>query len=618
MGRWTDTQEKVNAPATRWGAYTQMNDPRGKFMTGAWYEKIFDPLMAGQYAIAGLGREALGLDDAGAIEGVKNRASWVDIAQEKWPYEPTTDWKYNFLQEIKRVAPGTLADVFLDPLWLIPPAKLAKSLKLTRVASKIGAVVKKVKPLAWIGDEVGKALITRFKQPGAYVYLSKKTTRGILAAEEKALAIGKPIAGLTKAEQARVAQLIKGGVSVSRIEEPFRKVADPAVTAFKNLGKRAVQLGLLDEKTFYENFGRYMPRLYRTKEMPEGALRFFGDKKPIRIILDRFRRRTDIPDDIRVAMGEIMEAGYPTSKGLAQLGQGVERAKFFQEVAKKWAKPYAFKDWIQLPGTKALGALKNQYVSPVIYEDIQQWIRVASKGERAYRTGIGLWKWNKVVANPATHLRNMYSNVILADLGGLSPLRVDIWLDALKELRRKGKYYKELKKNSSILYETFYTKEIGNLLTSLEKSGGSNMFMKVRNALKFITQKTGNLYQAEEQWSKMALYMFNRKKGVEVLKSAKIAEKWLFNYGEVPPLINVLRGSQVGGWAGALLGAQYPFITFSYKVAPRLLETAWKNPAQLTKWMKMYRGIEKFVDAETLEKQKEHLVYLLTKRTSLT
>ena len=254
-----------------------------------------------------------------------------------------------------------------------------------------------------------------------------------------------------------------------------------------------------------------------------------------------------------------------------------------------------------------MGELSGGYVSPVIYQDIQQWIRVASKGEVAYRTGIGLWKWGKVIANLATHLRNMYSNVILADLGGLSPLRVDIWAEALQDLAKKGKYYKELKKNSNILYETFYGREIGDMLTALEKAEGTNMFMKMRNAMKFITQKTGNVYQAEEQWSKMALYIAKRKAGWEPLKAAKHAEKWLFNYREVPYFIDVLRGSRVGGGLGALLSAAYPFVTFSYKAAPRMVEIAWKNTPQLTKWMKMYRGIEQFTDEETLEKQKELL-----------
>ena len=300
--------------------------------------------------------------------------------------------------------------------------------------------------------------------------------------------------------------------------------------------------------------------------------------------------------DVLKTKSQLQDFYTQATKGVSQITKKLVR---FGEKP-----PDVPKGWQALPTTKALGELSGGYVSPVIYKDIQQWIRTISKGEKAYRTGIGMWKWSKVIANPATHLRNMYCNVILADLGGLSPLRADIWIEALRDLSKKGRYYKELKANSSILWETYSKREVMDLLTALEKSGGTNMMAKMKNMTKHIVTKSGNLYQAEEQWSKMALYIAKRKAGWEPLKAAQHAESWLFNYREVPWLIDTLRGAQVGGWAGALLGAQYPFITFTYKVTPKLIEAAWKNPTALTKWMKMYRGIEQFADADTIERQR--------------
>jgi len=596
MGRWQEqTQptttkwqtEQERKPTSRWQAQTELQKPVSTFMKGAWYEKIFDPLLSGQYAIAGMGREALGLDDAGAIQGIKQRATWVDIVKEKYPYEPTTDWKYNFIRELGRTTAGVGLDIALDPLWLIPPAKVFKMLGGTKAVKAIA----RAKPVAKAIEKIGPKIITRFGQPGKYVKLSKETHLNILNREVKALDIGRPIAGLEKAEQLRIGQLMKGGLSISEAEKPLRAIAEPAIKEFKILGKKAVQEGLLNEKTFYDNFGRYMPRMYKTKEMPEGAIRFFGDTKPVRANLNRFKQRKDIPEDIRAALGEIKEAGYPTTKGLAQLGQAVERAKFFNKVDKIYAKTKPFQDYLKLPDTKALGALKNKYVPKPIYEDIQQFITVASKGEKIAKTALGTWKYGKVIANPATHMRNLYSNTILADLGGLSPLRLDIYGQALKELSKKGKYYKELKGVSDILHETFYAREIGDLLKAFETSKGINMFQKARNMVGKAMKKGGDLYQAEEQWHKMAMYIFKRKKGIDPVQASKQAEKWLFNYREVPPLIETLRGSRVGGGLGILSGA-YPFITFSYKAIPRIFEVAMTKTPRLTKWMKAYHGIE--------------------------
>ena len=585
MSRWQELQQIK--PTSRWQAQTILKEPVSKFMKGAWYEKVFDPLLSGQYAIAGLGRKAFGLSDAGAIQGIKQRATWVDIVNEKYPYEPTKDWKYNFIRELGRTTAGIGLDVALDPLWILPPLKIAKMLGVPKAIKAIA----KVKPIAKAIEKIAPKIITRFGQPARYVKLAKDTHLKILNREAKAMEIGQPISGLSRGEQLRIGQLIKGGVSISDIEKPLRKVAEPAIKEFKNLGKKAVQEGLLNERTFYDNFGRYMPRLYKTKEMPEGVVRFFGDKKPIRVNLSRFKRRKDIPEDIRAALGEIKEAGYPTTKGLNQLGQAVERAGFFNKVNKTFAKTKPFKDYLRLPDTKALGALSKKYVSKPIYEDIQQFITVASKGERIYKTALGTWKYGKVIANPATHMRNLYSNTILADLGGLSPLRLDIYAQAIKELSKKGKYYQELKSVSPILHETFYAREIGDLLKAFETTKGISMFQKARNMLSKLMKKGGDLYQAEEQWHKMALYIFNRKKGVVPEQAAKTAEKWLFNYREVPPLIEVLRGSRVGGALGILSGA-YPFITFSYKAIPRIFEVAITRTPRLTKWMKIYHGIE--------------------------
>ena len=66
-------------------------------------------------------------------------------------------------------------------------------------------------------------------------------------------------------------------------------------------------------------------------KIPPGA-----EKKPLRIDLSRFKKRKDISEDVREAMGEILEAGYPTAKALVQLKSAVENAKFFKQIEKNW------------------------------------------------------------------------------------------------------------------------------------------------------------------------------------------------------------------------------------------------------------------------------------------
>jgi len=595
MGRWKKAQE-VEQGALRLGRWQKaqgLKKSPDEFMQGSIVQKIFDPLLAGQYAVAGLGRKLFGLKDAGIKAGIKKRASWIDIAHEKYPYKPTEDWKFNFLQELKRNLPGTVADIVLDPLWIAPPAKIAKMLGITKGIKWAGRT-KAIKP---IKETAGKMFVYRYGQPKEYAQIAEETIKRITEGGETALDIARPIGKLSAAKQRKVAEVIKGGITT---DKEIKALAEPVIETFKKLGKEAVEAGLLDERTFAKNFGKYMPRLYRTKEMPEGAIKFFGDKKPIRIDLSRFKKRKDIPEDIRDALGEIKEAGYPSAKGIAQLSQAIERAKFFNTVAKKYASKIAKEGFEKLPETKTLGELSNKYVPRAIFDDIQTMIRRAGKGEEIYRKGLGLWKFGKVIANPATHGRNMMSNVILADMGGLSPIRVDIYGQALKELKTKGKYYKELKKVSNILSETFYSREIGDLLDAFQKTKGTNIIQKSLGMVKRLMKKSGDLYQAEEQWSKMALYIAKRKKGLSPEKAAKEAEKWLFDYSKVPPLIEHLRGTRgVSIFAGA-----YPFLTFSYKAIPRMTEIALTKTPRLTKWMKIKRGVEAMSSKEEREREK--------------
>ena len=94
-------------------------------------------------------------------------------------------------------------------------------------------------------------------------------------------------------------------------------------------------------------------------------------------------------------------------------------------------------------------------------------------------------------------------------------------------------------------------------------------------------------------WKSINTRFFKREQGLAPKLAAQEAEKWLFNYRKVPYFIDVLRGSK-GGFMGMLgfLSGAYPFITFSYKAIPRVVETALMKTPKLTKWMKMIKGVE--------------------------
>ena len=78
-------------------------------------------------------------------------------------YTPSTSVFGNFVKELPVTMVGTLADIFVDPLNIIPVAKISK---LAGGAIKEGAEVlaKEIPAVQKIGNMLGKAFITRFGQ----------------------------------------------------------------------------------------------------------------------------------------------------------------------------------------------------------------------------------------------------------------------------------------------------------------------------------------------------------------------------------------------------------------------------------------------------------------------
>jgi hypothetical protein len=305
---------------------------------------------------------------------------------------------------------------------------------------------------------------------------------------EYAVDLGKRLQAYDEATQIKMGMYISGDTAdiqkaaKATLGKRELAVADEAKRSMLDLGKQAVDVGLLDEKTFFKNAGRYMPRLYTSKEYKD-LLTTFNLKKPSRLDLGRFKMRKDIPKEIRKAMGEILTPGYPIAKGIGQLTHDISMSRHFNGIAANpdwaWSKAVdpaiskqvrkyinerkkfikkgqldyesvvksaqeKFKDinitaftdeagkrqlkienakaipdgWKQIEGKK-LGALNGAYVHPEIFDDLSEAIRVMTKPEKYWRKSLGSWKFGKVILSPKTHARNLMSNSVLAHLGGM-------------------------------------------------------------------------------------------------------------------------------------------------------------------------------------------------------
>lgn len=513
----------------------------------------------------------------------------------------------------------------------------------TLVMKKIPKLLEKVPG----GKAVNRALIYSYRgdlpNTAKYIHSMEDMRKAQSVGREYAIDLGKRLQKLPEESQLKMGEYITTKEPTVKLSPEELKLAKEAKTAMLDLGKQAVDAGLLAEETFFKNAGRYMPRLYTSKEY-QGLLTRFSLKKPVRLDLSRFKMRKDIPKEIRQEMGEILTPGYPIAKGITQLTHDIEMARFFKGIAsnKDWARPgkrfqvlaadaeaktwgawegdtvigvFGSKKealaakaealakyekanpipegWKQLEGKK-LGVLDGAYVHPEIHADLQETIRVIETPEKVWRKALGAWKFGKVIVSPKTHVRNLMSNSVLAHLGGLPMYEQPVYLTkAAIAMKKKGKYWEAIRKEGGFEH-TFTSGELNALFDQVEgqmagiKAGSipeklgtiGNSWAVAKKGLR----KAADLYQAEEQWFKMAKFIHNvERKGMSNKAAWADAEKWLFNYQKITKFQEKYRSR----WYGA------PFATFTFKAMPRMAEAMIKTPWRFALPMAIIYSIEK-------------------------
>lgn len=441
------------------------------------------------------------------------------------------------------------------------------------------------KKIAEKAPALARPFVYRFGQPEAYKTMAENRIGAIGLGSEKAGETGKLLSeGLSQAEQQRVGQIIKGGLSTGQKEAPLREIATKAKDQLTKLGSQAVEEGLLDEKTYLKNVEKYMPRLYRKYEQATTSMPEVFGSKPQRILGKRFLQRQEIPEEVRNFMGEIKEPAYPVARGIAQITHDVETAKLFRNVAGKaeWASAAPIEGFIKMESTKRLGPLAGKYVHPEIARDINDIIRVPSDAEKMYKDMLHAWKFGKVILNPATHARNSWSNIILMDVvGGVDLLRQPMRIkQATQDLLKKGKWFKEAR-DADLLGHGYAAAEINGFLDNFDKPA-ETVFGKLLNAPKKIGRLAGETYQTEEKIFKLATFIDARESGLGIKEAAALSEKALFNYDKVSPFIKGLRNSPFGA----------PFITFTSKAIPAIAEAGIKHPMRLYKYKILFDSME--------------------------
>jgi hypothetical protein len=346
-------------------------------------------------------------------------------------------------------------------------------------------------------------------------------------------------------------------------------------------------------------------------------------KRYLRHIYDRVDRETKFQEELEnrikrnrlkltytkrrkehIDLQKLMRRGVPEEvlRGLSDEAHDAEMMKMFNRIAENpdWAispeeyleiqarakekgkdtpKSRKYAEFRAVPDGIKLGKLSGFLVSPEIFEELQEGVEVRSDMLKAYDEAMQFWKYGKVVLNPATHMRNVMSNAVLAYFGDLNPARVDIYMKAAKELKTRGEYYKEAK-NENLFGVEWANVEVVRFLDELAKNEkAKNVFEAMGKVGRKFLDMPSDAYQGIEQYFKLAVYINERQKGRTAREAKRHAEKYLFNYQKIPSYIRKYKRVS-------------PFITFTYKALPIVSETAVKKPWKIASVLALMKTVE--------------------------
>lgn len=245
-----------------------------------------------------------------------------------------------------------------------------------------------------------------------------------------------------------------------------------------------------------------------------------------------------------------------------------------------------------------MGKLSGKYVEENIARDIEDVVEFTSpeKLVKFARDVNNVFKLSKTVMNPSTHFRNIMSQSVMNDFAGLSHAeQARLMPEALRAWRGEGKFGNDFKA-SGLKRTTFIKGEIKEYLDGMESTDAPFRSLNIPDKIAKIYGKVtltdtkfgktlSRIYQAEEEINKAILFVSARSKGKSIKEAKDYANKWGFDYGDVPRAVRKLRSNPIIG---------KPFITWTYKAFPRVVEAAITRPIAFWKYPVMFGALAKY------------------------
>lgn len=315
------------------------------------------------------------------------------------------------------------------------------------------------------------------------------------------------------------------------------------------------------------------------------------------------------------------------------------------DASESWHRAFKPGEWVQVPDSKIQGTsvakygkLAGRYIPGPIWNDLRQTVSGQFKpfGETFGRV-LSAWKTAKTALSPATHTNNIMSNMVMADWHDLTAahtakaLRILLGshgLDGEGALGRAGNAVANAGgiadreaalaivnryKDSGGDIGSWATQEIARdqlepLLAAIEaeaqagtpdspdaklaaasavqlalsgRLAAAAKAAAVRGGKKVVTEAKTliDLYQVEDEVFRLAQWLKAKEDGATDLEAGKLARQSFMDYSINAP------------WIQAMRATAFPFIAYTYRAAPMLLDIARRKPHKLLKLMTLAAGV---------------------------
>ena len=264
--------------------------------------------------------------------------------------------------------------------------------------------------------------------------------------------------------------------------------------------------------------------------------------------------------------------------------------------------------FVQMPDLKKYGKLRGMYVRPEIKEDLvgtqtmsedsPNWLKdLLGEGGKIAKFG-SFFKLSKTALNfPAGHVRNFVSALSLAYFSDVPMTKLPSLVGrAYREIRTKGTYY-NIAKDRGLMAAGFIAEEVKRVeieyLNSLKKADAKTPFGKLMLATQLTASKLGNkagdIYQYGDEINRLIVLIDQMEnKGATADQAAVHANKWIMDYSLVRNWVKYGRTAVIGA----------PFLTFTAKVVPLMLETAFTKPTKFLLPYAIGHGMMEFTKAQ--------------------